>query len=137
MAKRKSTRKTSPRRRYTASAPRRRSRRSNKNGYKSIGPAGLTVGIAAAYVPKLQLMKKHVDAWGVSYFDYIVNGLFLKPTGGARKDWVTWVSKDQLMKAGAYGALGYVGGEAIARYAPTMIKKPAGKIAKKVPKLIK
>lgn len=82
MAKRKSTRKTSPRRRYATSAPRRRSRRSNANGYKSIGPAGLTLGIAAAYIPKIQLMNTHVKAWNVSYLDYIVNGIFLKPDGG-------------------------------------------------------
>lgn len=137
MAKKRTSRKSSPRRRYTTSAPRRRSRRSNANGYKSIGPAGLTLGIAAAYIPKVQLMNSHVKAWNVSYLDYIVNGIFLKPEGGARKDWLTWVKKDQLMKAGAYGAIGYVAGEAIGRYAPTMIKKPAGKIAKKVPKLIK
>lgn len=133
----KRARKTAPRRRYTTSPRRRSYRRSNKNGYKSIGPAGLTLGIAAAYIPKVQLMKTHVEAWKVSYKDYVMNGLFLKPDGGARKDFVTWVSKAQLKKAAAYGLAGYVAGEAVAKYAPTAVKKPVGKIAKKVPKLIK
>jgi len=45
------------------------------------------------------------------------------------------VQVNNLKKAAIYTAGAYVAGEAIKRYAPKIIKTPAGKIAKKIPRL--
>lgn len=45
------------------------------------------------------------------------------------------VQVDNIKKAAIYTAGAYVAGEAIKRYAPKIIKTPAGKIAKKIPRL--
>ena len=44
---------------------------------------------------------------------------------------------DQLAKDAAYMAGGYVGGEVVKKYAPSVLKKPIAKISKKVPKIIR
>lgn len=48
----------------------------------------------------------------------------------------TFVTKDQLIKDGVAVAGGYIGGELVKKFAPTFIKNPLGKLAKKVPKVI-
>ena len=44
---------------------------------------------------------------------------------------------DQLAKDAAYMAGGYVGGEVVKKYAPSVLKKPIAKISKKIPKIIR
>ena len=55
--------------------------------------------------------------------------------GGVKSAAQQAVQVDTLKKTAIYTAGAYVAGEAIKRYAPKIIKTPAGKIAKKIPKL--
>lgn len=44
---------------------------------------------------------------------------------------------DQLTKDAMYVAGGYIGGEVVKKYAPSVLKKPIAAISKKIPKIIR
>lgn len=116
MAKRKTTRR-SPRRRATTTTARRRSyRRKSDSSY--IPSAGGTVGLAYANMNAIQTV----------IGDMSINGVKT-----AIKQATT---PDQLKKTAIYTVGGLLAGEAVKRFAPNVIKKPLGKIAKKVPRVI-
>ena len=115
MAKRKTTRRRSTTRRSYAAAPRRRSYR-KKSGTTYIPSAAATIGAAIA----------NVDAFKAVANDMSINGA----KAAAQKA----IQVDNLKKTAIYTAGGYVAGEVIKRYAPAIIKGPAGKIAKKIPR---
>lgn len=112
-------RKTTPRKRRStsrsAAAPRRRSYR-KKSGTTYIPSAAATVGIAVA-------MK-----------DPIMTAVNTMSVDGVKTAARQAVQVDTLKKTAIYAAGGYVAGEVIKRYAPKIIKTPAGKIAKKIPR---
>ncbi len=116
MAKRKTTPRTRRSNSRSAAAPRRRSYR-KKSGTTYIPSAAATVGFAYA-------MKDPILS--------VVNNMSV---GGVKSAAQQAVQVDNLKKAAIYTAGGYVAGEAIKRYAPKIIKTPAGKIAKKIPKI--
>jgi hypothetical protein len=114
MAKRKTTRrKAAPARR--AAAPRRRSYH-KKSGSTYIPSAAATVGAVVA-------MKKPIMQ--------VINNMSVQGVKSAAQQ---AVQVDTLKKTAIYTAAGYVAGEAIKRYAPKIIKSPAAKIAKKIPR---
>lgn len=111
-------RKTTPRKRSTsraAAAPRRRSYR-KKSGTTYIPSAAATVGVAVAMKEPIMTAINTMSVDGVKT--------------AARQA----VQVDTLKKTAIYAAGAYVAGEAIKRYAPKIIKTPAGKIAKKIPR---
>jgi len=114
MAKRKTTRKA-PARRRAAAAPKRRSYH-KKSGTTMIPAAAATVG--AVYAMKGPIMQ-------------VINNMSVQGVKSAAQQ---AVQVDTLKKTAIYTAGAYVAGEAIKRYAPKIIKAPAGKIAKKIPK---
>lgn len=118
---------TQQKNRTVSAAPKKKKRvYRNKNGYQSIGPAMATVGLVAANAANISdtigALKKYGMSKGVSVI--------------ADRGWQKFVTKDQLVKDGLYLAGGYIGGELVKKYAPSVIKKPIGKIAKKIPKVI-
>ena len=114
MAKRKTTRrKAAPARR--AAAPRRRSYR-KKSGTTYIPSAAATVGAVVA-------MKQPIET--------VLNNMSV---GGVKSAIGQATNVNTLKKTAIYTAAGYVAGEAIKRYAPKILKSPAAKIAKKIPR---
>ena len=114
MAKKKTTRRKAPARRAYA-APKRRSYR-KKSGTTMIPAAAATVGAVVA-------MKEPIMQ--------VINNMSVQGVKSAAQQ---AVQVDTLKKTAIYTAGAYVAGEAIRRYAPKIIKTPAGKIAKKIPK---
>lgn len=114
MAKRKTTRRKAPAAR-AAAAPKRRSYR-KKSGTTMIPAAAATVGAVVA-------MKEPIMQ--------VINNMSVQGVKSAAQQ---AVQVDTLKKTAIYTAGAYVAGEAIKRYAPKIIKTPAGKIAKKIPK---
>ena len=114
MAKRKTTRRKAPAARAYA-APKRRSYR-KKSGTTMIPAAAATVGAVVA-------MKEPIMQ--------VINNMSVQGVKSAAQQ---AVQVDTLKKTAIYTAGAYVAGEAIKRYAPKIIKTPAGKIAKKIPK---
>lgn len=124
MVKKKTTQKT---RTVYRAAPKKKKRVSrNKNGYQSIAPAMATVALAAANAQNISDTVGALKKYGVSKGVAVI----------ADRGWQKFVTKDQLVKDGIYLAGGYMGGELVKKYAPAFIKKPLGKIAKKIPKVI-
>lgn len=115
MAKRKATRRKAPAARAYA-APKRRSSR-KKSGTTMIPAAAATVGAVVA-------MKEPIMQ--------VINNMSVQGVKSAAQQ---AVQVDTLKRTAIYTAGAYVAGEAIKRYAPKIIKTPAGKIAKKIPKL--
>ena len=115
MAKRKTTRRKAPVRR-AAAAPKRRSYR-KKSGTTMIPAAAATVGAVVAMKQPIMTVLQNMSVSGVK--------------SAAQQA----VQVDTLKKTAIYTAGAYVAGEAIKRYAPKIVKAPAGKIAKKIPKL--
>lgn len=110
MAKRKTTR------RKATAAPRRRTYRRRKSGVSDIPAAAATVGIAVA-------MKEPIMT--------VLNDMSVSGVKSAVQQATT---VNTLKKTAIYGAAAYVGGEALKKYGPKIVKNPAGKIAKKIPK---
>lgn len=115
MTKRKTTRRKASAAR-AAAAPKRRSYR-KKSGTTMIPAAAATVGAVVA-------MKEPIMQ--------VINNMSVQGVKSAAQQ---AVQVDTLKKTAIYTAGAYVAGEAIKRYAPKIIKTPAGKIAKKIPKL--
>ena len=113
-AKKRKSSAAAPRRRYYA-APRRRGRRT-KSGISQIPAAGATVGVAIA----------NKDA---------VMNVFNNPSIESVKASTRYaLQPEQIKKDVIYGGVGLVAGAAIKKFAPSALKTPLGKIAKKIPK---
>lgn len=117
--------KAAPRSRNTASKAAPRSRRS-KSGITAIPGAMATVGLIYA---NKDALSKDIDYFmkygvtrGVSSFT-------------RNQSWKKYISVPQLVNDAAFVAGGYVAGEVVKKYAPGVIKRPLGKIAKKIPKV--
>lgn len=124
MVKKKTTQKT---RTVYRAAPKKKKRVSrNKNGYQSIAPAMATVALAAANAQNLKDTADAFKKYGISKGAAVIMD----------RGWQKFVTKDQLIKDGVAVAGGYIGGELVKKYAPSVIKKPLGKLAKKIPKVI-
>lgn len=115
----KKTRRAAPR-----AAPRRRSYK--KSGISMIPAAAATVGLVAANVNNFK-----VDA-------NIIGNRGLATTAKNAISWnlyKKYISTDQLTKDAIGFVGGYVAGAVVQKYAPSVIKSPLGKIAKKIPKV--
>lgn len=113
--KRRSSKRTATRTVYR-SAPRRRSH--NKSGVSKIPSAAATVGLAYANKDVIMGMLNDISV------------------NGAKNAVRQAIQPEQLKKTAIYTVGGMVAGEAIKKFAPSVIKTPLGKVAKKIPKVI-
>lgn len=116
MAKRKTTRRKAPAARRSYSAAPRKTYRRRKSGISDIPAAAATVGVAVAMKEPIMTVLNNMSVSGVK----------------SAVQQATTVNT--LKKTAIYGAAAYIGGEALKKYGPKIIKNPAGKIAKKLPK---
>lgn len=114
MAKKK--RSSSGARRSYAAAPKKRSNR-RKSGVPQIPAAAVTVGLVVANK------------------DPILNAVNTMSIEGVKQSVRMAVTPEQIKKDVIYGAGGLVVGAAIKKFAPSFIKSPMGKLAKKIPKV--
>lgn len=130
MVKRKTPRKTARR-----AAPARRiyRRRVKKSGYDKIAPAMATVALVAVNAGKLKNIYSNATKYSINPARVANRVMKDQATKDAIKDLVSFNS---LVTDGVALAGGYIGGEVVRKYAPTVIKKPLAKIAKKIPKVI-
>lgn len=127
MVKKKST----PRRRAASPAKKRIYRRRAKSGTQYIPAAMATVGLVYANADNLKRFADKIGTDGVKAIPNLVMGQ------GNDYKWLRqqFTKGDQLVKDAAYYAGGYLGGEVVKKYAPSVIKTPLGKLAKKIPRL--
>lgn len=105
----------------------RKARRST-SGTKYIPAAAATVGIVAANVGNLKQDMEFIQTHNfgdLSKYGREYVGNF----------WKKYVTVDNLTKSAIGYGVGYVAGEVAKKYAPGVIKRPLGKIAKKIPKV--
>lgn len=113
-----------------ASAPRKARRIYRKKSDTSYIPAAAaTVGVVVANLDNLKkdwnFIKTHPIGTKLTSNgkEYIMNS------------WQKYIEPSNLVKSAiGYGA-GYVGGEIAKKYAPGVLKRPMGKIAKKIPRM--
>ena len=115
MAKGKTTSRKAPAARAAAAPKKKRSYR-KKSGNTYIPAAAATVGAVVA-------MKEPIMT--------VINNMSVNGVKSAVQKATT---VETLKKTAIYTAGAYVAGEAVKRYAPKIIKTPAGKIAKKIPR---
>lgn len=130
MVKKKTPRKTARR----AAPARRIYRRRAKSGYDKIAPAMATVALAAVNAGKVKSIWNNATYNTGMDVSKIVKRI--KTDNGTHKAMRAMVSSDALIADAAAIAGGYIGGEVVRKYAPTVIKKPLAKLAKKIPKVI-
>ena len=108
-------------------APKKKARRTT-SGTKYIPSAAATVGLVLANADNIKSDIKYVQKFGVKRF--LTKGQMQE------KRYAKYIDAGQLVNDALYTAGGYVAGEIAKKYAPGVIKRPMGKIAKKIPKVI-
>lgn len=118
--------KTTPRKRARASPARRIYRRRKNSGVAQIPAAMATAGLVLANAKNIKEDVDKIGQIGLGKMAkvYIPRGYYKKYMNGG-----------QLINDAVYSVGGMIAGEAVRKYAPTIIKKPLGKIAKKIPKV--
>jgi len=128
VTKKRSGRKAAPR------------RRTNKSGIPMIPAAAATAALVAVNIGKVGNLYKAINNNGKqATLDLMLKRTKQGLTG--QNNWVNksmkaFISTDALVTDALAVAGGYVGGEIVKKYAPGVIKRPLGKIAKKIPKVI-
>ena len=118
--------KTTPRKRASAAPAKRVYRRRKNTGISQIPAAMATAGLVFANANNI---KEDIDKIG-----QIGLGKMAKvyiPRGYYKK----YINGGQLVNDAVYSVGGMIAGEVVRKYAPSVIKKPMGKIAKKIPKV--
>ncbi len=117
-AKTRTVNKAEPRKRSNGAA----------SGIKYIPAAAATVGLLAANAKNLKQDWNFIQTHNFGDLskygkEYVMNS------------WKKYIAPDNLVKSAiGYGA-GYVGGEIAKKYMPGVIKRPMGKLAKKIPRV--
>lgn len=108
-------------------------KRKSSTGYDKIAPAMATAALVAVNAKPAVKLFNEATVRGYSYKEVMNRLKNDNGTKAAIKDviGVPALTRDAIALAG-----GYVGGEIIRKYAPTVIKRPIAKIAKKIPKVI-
>lgn len=125
MAKRKTTTRT---RTVYRAAPKKKKTRRTTSGTKYIPSAAATVGLVVANAGNIKSDINYIKKFGVKRF--MTKGQMQE------KRYAKYIDAGQLVNDALYTAGGYVAGEIAKKYAPGVIKRPMGKIAKKIPKVI-
>ena len=115
MAAKKKRSSSGARRSYAAAPKKKRSKK--KSGVPQIPAAAVTVGLVVANK------------------DPILNAVNTMSVEGVKQSVRMAVTPEQIKKDVIYGAGGLVVGAAIKKFAPSFIKSPMGKLAKKIPKV--
>ena len=124
MVKRKTTSRKAASRRIYRAAPKKTYRR--KSGVTDIPAAAATVALVAANAKPIKNFVNISNQWGWFKNPKAV-AIHVKDSG--------LLSQQQLVKDAMAVAGGYIGGEVVKKYAPSVIKSPLGKLAKKLPKV--
>ena len=122
MVKKKST----PRKRASAAPVKRIYRRRKNSGITQIPAAMATAGLVFANANNIKEDLDKIGQIGLGKMAkvYIPRGYYKK-----------YINGGQLINDAVYTVGGMIAGEAVRKYAPSIIKKPMGKIAKKIPKV--
>ena len=126
VTKKKPAKRAAPR-----AAPKKRATRRNKSGITRIPDAAATVGLVVANAGLIGRTLDKVSSDGIKAIPNLVMG------SGSDYKWLRqqFIKPEQLVKDAVGVAGGYVAGEIAKKYAPGFIKRPMGKIAKKIPKV--
>lgn len=116
MAKKKRKSTTATRRRASPATTRRRSYR-KKADSSYIPAAAATAGLVCANIEPIRTVVSNMSVAGLKAAAHQA------------------VQPDQIKKTAIYTVGGAVGGELFKKFAPNVIKKPVGKIAKKMPRV--
>ena len=127
VTKKRTARKARSRTVYRTAA--KKTYRRKKSGITDIPAAAATVALVAVNANAIKDYANYLKTYGsvITHKDPI--GDF------AARMQKTFVNKQQIIKDAAAIAGGYVGGEVVKKYAPSVLKSPLGKIAKKIPKV--
>lgn len=118
--------KTTPRKRASASPAKRIYRRRKNSGVAQIPTAMATAGLVLANANNIKEDLDKIGQIGLGKMAkvYIPRGYYKKYMNGG-----------QLVNDAVYTVGGMIAGEAVKKYAPKFIKAPLSKIAKKIPKV--
>lgn len=119
--------KNTPKKRASAAPAKKKVYRRRKNSGISQIPAAMAT--ASLVLANANNIKEDIDKIG-----QIGLGKMAKvyiPRGYYKK----YINGGQLVNDAVYSVGGMIAGEAVRKYAPSVIKKPLGKIAKKIPKV--
>lgn len=124
----KTTTRRAPARRAAAST----GRRHKKSDMSYIPSAAATVGLVMA---NKDIVRRAIDKVSADGLQAIPNLVLSKSSD---YKWLRQqvIKPEQLVKDAVGLAGGYVAGEIAKKYAPGVIKRPMGKLAKKIPKVI-
>ena len=118
--------KNTPKKRARAAPAKRVYRRRKNSGVTQIPAAMATAGLVLANAGNIKEDLNKISQIGLGKMAkvYVPRGYYKKYMNGG-----------QLVNDALYTVGGMIAGEAVRKYAPTIIKKPLGKIAKKIPKV--
>lgn len=116
------------------SAPKKIYRR-KKSGMADIPAAAATVALAAVNYNGVKKAVNYVQSSSSAGLTGGVRNLIMGSGSGAKAARSALIGKDALIRDAVAVAGGYVAGEVAKKYAPGVIKRPMGKIAKKIPKV--
>ena len=118
--------KNTPKKRASAAPAKRIYRRRKNSGVTQIPAAMATAGLVFANAKNIKEDIDKIGQIGLGKMAkvYIPRGYYKKYMNGG-----------QLVNDALYTVGGMIAGEAVRKYAPSIIKKPLGKIAKKIPKV--
>ena len=115
-------------------APRKAYRK--KSGVTMIPSAAATVALAAVNYNGVKKAVNYVQSSSSAGLTGGVRNLVMGSGSGAKAARSALIGKDALIKDAVAVAGGYLAGELVKKYAPSVIKSPMGKLAKKIPKVI-
>ena len=115
-------------------APRKAYRK--KSGVTMIPSAAATVALAAVNYDGVKKAYNYVTTSSQKGIVGGVRNLAMGSGSGAKAARSALIGKDALIKDAVAVAGGYLAGELVKKYAPSVIKSPMGKLAKKIPKVI-
>ena len=127
VTKKRTARKARSRTVYRTAA--KKTYRRKKSGITDIPAAAATVALVAVNANAIKDYANYLKTYGSVITHKHPVGDF------AARMQKTFVNKQQIIKDAAAIAGGYVGGEVVKKYAPSVLKSPLGKIAKKIPKV--
>lgn len=118
--------KNTPRKPASAAPAKKIYRRRKNSGIAQIPAAMATAGLVLANANNIKEDLDKIGQIGLGKMAkvYVPRGYYKKYMNGG-----------QLINDAVYTVGGMIAGEAVRKYAPSIIKKPMGKIAKKIPKV--
>lgn len=133
VTKKRKAAKPRTRRVYRAAA--RKTYRRKKSGITDIPAAAATVALVAANYNGIKTAWNYAKSSSSAGLTKGLYNLAMTNGAGAKAARSALIGKQALIRDAVAVAGGYVAGEVAKKYAPGVIKRPMGKIAKKIPKV--